>query len=1007
MKPFYLLLTLTFSFTCLLTKAQVLQVVPEKKIIKCYTVEATNEFRKKHPGTETDAQFETWLNAKIKERKAQRGQASNFTIPVVFHIINKGETVGTTPNLSAAAINQQMLQLNKDFANLSNSPYAVAANTGLQFVLAKTDPGGTTLTEPGIDRIDIAFKGWTDYSTSGWTSSYIDGTVKPASIWNANNYFNVWVIPSINNGTADLLGYATFPASSTLTGLSNSETNNTAGVVVQTGTIGSVFAPSTCGISYGLGKTLSHETGHFFGLRHIWGDADCGDDFCGDTPIHFTSNSGVPQHPKPNSCGTADEMFENYMDYTDDILLNTFTNDQTDRMQTVMVNSPRRVSLASSPVGAIVAAASNKIAFANCTGVLNYLETGTTGTYPRYKDVNITLDVEDKATGPATVTITPTGTAANNFHYQLLTPTLVFAAGDNYKNVRVRIFDNAEVDGNRTIILNYSISGTGVTAGSTATSITINISDNDFIKIGTGVVSLINENFDGSSPAAGWASGSLLSPAGANKWTLGSNGGADVSGRALYITNNTTARPLLYSVDSTSDAIVITPKISTSGYTNPTLSFNYKSNGEADNMGTYDYGRLMFSYNGSTFRFIDDIKYQGDSVTVNTGNIPLSTQFSDTSFYIGFRWQNDDNTGFQPPFLIDDVLLNVSPYGIDTLTGASFGFDVRNTTAANNFNSSTTNSIIASLTNASTTLSGVTAQITQAGSGQLPLTTNTGSYFRTQKVFQVSPATANTTATYQATFYFTETELAIWGANKLNLKIIKIKDGVALNTMLTAANSEIISPTVSENIPAGYIAYTGNFKGFSQFVLASPTATLGVSLLSFTASPVNSDVLLQWSTASETNNKGFFVERSTDGIHFTNAGFVNGNGTTPLTSKYTFTDNFVQPNIMYYYRLRQVDYDGREEISFIRNIRISQAAGIVIKVSPNPAKNFVSLFISGTQNKATVAVTNTLGQKLILKNEVNAYDGAYMLPLNNLARGTYNVVVYLPEGTYSKKIIIE
>jgi hypothetical protein len=158
---------------------------------------------------------------------------------------------------------------------------------------------------PGIDRINRNDFGWTNYNTSGWTTTYLDATVKPFSIWDADKYFNIWLIPDINNGTMDLLGYSTFPTASTLPGLSASETSNNAGVVVLTGVVGSAFSPNNCGSHpWGLGKTLAHEAGHFFGLRHIWGDANCGEDYCNDTPVHFDENFGQPAHPKPNICGT-------------------------------------------------------------------------------------------------------------------------------------------------------------------------------------------------------------------------------------------------------------------------------------------------------------------------------------------------------------------------------------------------------------------------------------------------------------------------------------------------------------------------------------------------------------------------------------------------------------------------------------------------------------------------------------------------------------------------------
>ncbi len=1006
---------LVFTISCLGSTAQkLLQPVP-KKPVRCYTVERINEIRKIHPNGETDAQFESWMNQKIKERKqfAQRPATVNYTIPVVFHIIHNGEAVGTSPNLDAINIQEQMLQLNKDFGNLSNSQYASAAATGLQFVLAEKDPANNVLTEPGIDRIDRNAKTWSDYATNGWNPSYIDGTVKPNSTWNSNNYFNVWVIPNLTNASTDILGYSTFPSSSTLAGLNNNETDNTAGIVILSSTVGSAFFPNNCNNEYGLGKTMAHEAGHFFGLRHIWGDSNCGTDFCTDTPIHTEANYGVPAHPKSNSCGTADEMFENYMDYCDDIVLNTFTTNQVDRVQTVMLNSPRRLSLTTSGVGAVPVAGTNRMSFANCSGVLSVMESGTTGTYPRYRDVNLTLNVDDTATGAATVNVTATGTAVNNFHYQLLTPSLTFAAGENFKNVRIRVFDNAEVDGDKTVIVNYAITGSGVRTALTAQSVTITIKDNDLVVVGGNTVSLLNENFgtSGGSFPGGWLAGSFKSPAGPNTWRVGANGGLDINGQALYITNNTTTKPLSYSIDQESDAVAITPKVNVAGYTNATLSFNYKCLGEQDVDGTYDFGTLMYTFDNSSFGVLTDndgnpFTYVNTPAVTGSGNILLPNNLQNTEFSIGFRWLNDDNTGEDPPFLVDDLLVTATPYSVETAVSSSFGFDIRSGTTTNNFKNSA-NKVIAIIKNASDNIFGVTAQITQAGTGTAPVTTAGGSYLRTQKVFQISPSAANNTVTYQGTLYFTTAELAIWGADRLNLKILKVKDGVSLSSTLNQSNAELITPTVLENVAGGYVAYTGNFTGFSQFVLVSPLASLPVSLISFQATPLEKNIQLVWKTSQEVNNRGFIIERSLDGTSFSQVGWVNGNGTTSLASTYNFTDNFVQSNVTYFYRILQVDIDNRQVYSQVRNARLKPGSGISIMVNPNPAKDYVNLFIKGTNNKATVELVNGLGQKLLQKNEINASNGTYRLALPGLSKGVYTIVVYLPEGAYTKKIIVQ
>lgn len=1007
-----------FVLAGLSSSSQLIATKSTKSFIRCYTVERINEINKSKPNIETDAQFENWMGQKIKDRKQsalQRPLSGNFTIPVVFHIIHNGEAAGTSANLAASYVQQQLLQLNKDFANVSNSQYSVSAASGIQFVLAQNDPFANVLAEPGIDRIDRNTKSWTDYSTTPWTPSYIDANVKPNSTWNSSNYYNIWVIPDLSIGTSTgILGYATFPSSSTLTGLNNNETATSAGVVIATATVGSVFIPGNCDFGYGLGKTLSHETGHFLGLRHIWGDTNCGNDFCSDTPIHQEANFGKPTHPKINSCGTADEMFENYMDYCDDEVLNTFTANQVDRMQTVMLNSPRRVSLAVSTVGGVTPVSSNQISFTVCSGVVNISEAGAVGTNPRYRDVNLTLNVDDKATGNATVNISVTGNAVNNFHYQLLTPVLNYAAGDQFKNVRIRIFDNAEVDGLKTLTVSYAVSGTGVTAGASANTVNFKISDNDFVVLGSSQVAIYSENFGtngGLFPAGGWLSGSFISPAGPNFWRVGSNGGADIADQALYITNNTATKTLTYTPTAVSDAVVVTPKVTTKGYTDATLSFTYKCNGEEDADGIWDFGSLMYSFNNSSFSTLVDnlgerYTYVSTPVATTTGNIILPGNLQDTSFAIAFRWKNDDNTGNDPPFLVDDILVNATPYQIETGIGSSYGFDVRSGAAVNNFKSAA-NKVIATIKNTSASLSGVKAQIIQAGTGNVAFNTSLGSYLRTQKVFQISPTVANTTATYQATLYFTTAELAVWGADRLNLKILKVKEGVSLSSILNFNNAELITPTVVENVAGGYIAYTGDFTGFSQFILVSPLTVLPVSLVSFQATAADNNIQLVWRTSQENNNRGFQVERSLDGINFKQIGWVNGNGTTSLTSTYNFTDNFVQSNITYYYRLLQIDVDDRQVYSQVRNARLKADAGIKISVNPNPAKEFVNLVISGSSNRASIELLNAAGQKLLQRTEINTSNGAYNLPLPMLSKGIYTIMIYLPEGAFARKIIIQ
>lgn len=1006
----FLAIAIFFFLFSVPAMAQVLQgeILGSSNAKRCATAEVLEQFMRSHPGSETTAQFESWIAAKIQERKAQSAGhriAPMVTLPVVFHIIHNAEAVGSGRNITAAAIRQQVLQLNKDFANLSGSPYAVSEDMGIQFALAQNDPTGVPLAEPGIDRINRNTKGWTappyDVGYQG-SPDYLNNTIKPNSIWDPTRYLNIWV----SEWQSGILGIATFPGSSGLSGLNNNETDLTAGVSVGYQTVGSAFAPQACNNAVGKGRTLTHELGHFFGLRHIWGDATCGDDFCGDTPTHQQSNAGEPTHPKSNSCGTTDEMFENYMDYTDDIVTNTFTVNQGDRMEAVFANSPRRASLATSNAGLVPVTATNRIAFADCDGARLVSEAGLTGTYPRYHDINIPLVIEDKATAAATLTVTAGGTAVSGFHYQILSSPLNFATGDQGKDISIRIFDNAEVDGNKTIVLSYSISGTGITAGTSAQTMTITIVDNDALVAGEGTVTLLTENFNSGVLAAGWNSYVFGGGANTNRFTISTNGTAGGTGAAAHITNDQTAKPYVYTKTDASVAGIATSLIDLANTNSPSLSFRIRVWGQTN----LDYARLYYATEAApgSFSTLNNSVYYGTSSAVQgISTVALTNSaFANGRIRIGFLWQNDNSAGNDPPMAIDDITITVQGTRVETAVSNSYGYDLRST-ATNHFRNSANGNIIASVVGLNANVSGVTASVTQSGTALVPLTTTVGSYSRSGKVVRLTPSVANTTATYQGTLYFTTAELAAWGADVPNLKILKAKDGVNLAGTVLGTDAQIVTATVDDQRATnGYAAFTGNFTGgFSQFMLVSPNAVLPVNLLDFEAKAQKTTILLKWATSEETNNRGFAIERSLNGADFEQIDWVNGAGTASRRTEYSYTDRFVQPGIVYYYRLRQTDFDNRTRLSDTRQAKIDNS-GIVVKLTPNPASDNVSLFIAGISGKADINLINGQGQVVKQWKGVNATNTRTELNISGLAAGTYLLDITAGDKKLAEKLVI-
>ncbi|MEL7532742.1 MAG: M43 family zinc metalloprotease, partial [Bacteroidota bacterium] len=268
----------------------------------CQTMEADQELREKFPEMGTLDEFEEWLAPLVRAYQSQDNSTRAVsTIPVVFHVIHNGQSVGSGDNISAALINAQLTQLNNDFRKIvgtsGNNSDPRGADSELEFCMATVDPNGNSMAEAGINRINRSSQGWSAppygvcLSNGGIDRSYIDNTIKPQSQWDPNDYLNIWLM-DLNCG---LLGYAQFPSNSGLGGLSsNGGAASTDGVVVLTNSVGSTTSPNPSGGSFNAGRTLTHELGHFFGLRHIWGDSNCGNDFCNDTPTQQGPSSGCP-----------------------------------------------------------------------------------------------------------------------------------------------------------------------------------------------------------------------------------------------------------------------------------------------------------------------------------------------------------------------------------------------------------------------------------------------------------------------------------------------------------------------------------------------------------------------------------------------------------------------------------------------------------------------------------------------------------------------------------------
>src|SRR6267142_3041367 len=254
------------------------------------------------------------------ERSALRTGVTR--IPVVVHVVWNT----ASQNISDAQIASQIDVLNRDFRrtnpDVASTPAVflpLATDARVEFFLATVSPNGTPTN--GIERRQTTV---TSFSSNDAVKSQAAGGL---DAWDANHYLNIWVC-QLGGG---LLGYAQFPGGSAATD----------GVVILQSAFG---ITGTAAAPFDLGRTATHEIGHWLNLNHIWGDdgTGCtGTDNVADTPNQGGPNAGTPAFPHVScSNGPNGDLFMNYMDYVDDRAMFMFTAGQVARMQACL-DGPR------------------------------------------------------------------------------------------------------------------------------------------------------------------------------------------------------------------------------------------------------------------------------------------------------------------------------------------------------------------------------------------------------------------------------------------------------------------------------------------------------------------------------------------------------------------------------------------------------------------------------------------------------------------------------------------
>lgn len=287
----------------------------EGKMKSCYSMVNLNRLLNENPGLEKkmyDIEYNTRANivGKGKPPKDDGGGGDPvddglgvISIPVYVHVVYSN----SQENVSATQINSQIAVLNDDFRMTNNDASqapsefaAVASDSEVEFNLA------------GVYR-------YSNSTTSWGTNDAVKAAYPPIT---PETHLNVWVC-NIGGG---ILGYAQFPGGPA----------STDGVVLLYSSL-----PGGSAAPYNLGRTATHEVGHYLNLRHIWGDGRCNrDDFVSDTPKSDAPNYSCPTYPTENC--RSNDMTMNYMDYTNDACMYMFSEGQKSRMRTIFVTGGAR-----------------------------------------------------------------------------------------------------------------------------------------------------------------------------------------------------------------------------------------------------------------------------------------------------------------------------------------------------------------------------------------------------------------------------------------------------------------------------------------------------------------------------------------------------------------------------------------------------------------------------------------------------------------------------------------
>jgi Secretion system C-terminal sorting domain len=241
--------------------------------------------------------------------------------------------------------------------------------------------------------------------------------------------------------------------------------------------------------------------------------------------------------------------------------------------------------------------------------------------------------------------------------------------------------------------------------------------------------------------------------------------------------------------------------------------------------------------------------------------------------------------------------------------------------------------------------------------------------------------------------------------------IISFQSGggsIALPQSLGSATVNLISGATSVNFQlttvSGEPSFVINNTSSISVSICNSSVSLPVELLNFQAQNQDKINVLAWQTASEKDNAGFDIQRSSEGKNFETLGFMKGNGTTQEKQSYSFIDE--HPLSISYYRLRQIDLDGKE--AFSKTVSVTMDLKTSFKIYPNPTNSILNIqFDSEKEQDTQIQLFDNLGRTVHTYNFTSKMGNNHLFfDTQSFPAGHYALIIKQGDLIVVNKIIL-